>query len=451
MDNSVAMQISDDELSSLFSGFLRFRLVLLAVSGGADSMALMHLVARWRALTKEAGRAVPLIEVATVDHGLRPQSADEANAVGRASAALGFCHHLLSWTGEKPHTQLQEAARSARYALLARCLSEAGHRPAALVTAHTSDDQAETLLMRLARGSGLDGLSAIVPERPMPADSSFMLLRPLLTVPKARLVRTLQAAGMSWMEDPSNERAEFERVRIRQAHGVLTAIGIENDRLALSAHRLGRARQAIEIASRALFARVADLHDGMFARIDLAAMSTEPEELRLRVLQRSLRIFGGAARPARLSQVEALLASLDSGKTVAQTLGGCLVVAKANQLRISREPGRAPPDEIRLALGQCALWDNRFEVRVASADAGARALTVRALGRPAYTTLCAGLSKRPCPASAGAMLPSFWDGETLVAVPPLGSQIASARGPLWRGFAMCTAKFVGMETGAESE
>lgn len=405
---------------ALFGSLLRsYTHVVLAVSGGPDSMALMLLAARWAA--SGAAPAGLTMDVATVDHGLRPDSAREAEWVAEQARALGLAHTTLAWAGEKPATAIQERAREARYALL---VAHARTRaPAAVVTAHTADDQAETLLMRLGRGSGLDGLCGMVPTRPLLQDGSVDLVRPLLGVPKAALADLLRAGGLSWLEDPSNVKEEFERVRLRAAEAHLAALGLSREKLARSASRLVRAREALEEIAEARIAALVDAHDGIYASLDRAGFAREPAEIRVRILKRVLAAFGGEARAAQLSQVEALEAALTRGGLVAQTLGGCIVSQGRTTLRVYREPGHGGLPEMALLPGEEVLWDWRFRVRYGEAlaeESSAPPVVVRPLGLSAYATLRDTLepAERP-PARAAAGLPAIWRGETLVAAPAL--------------------------------
>ena len=193
-----AEPLRDDELAALFSPLASFPVAILAVSGGADSVALMRLAARWQ--KRHAPHVI--LQVATVDHGLRANARKEADWVAQQAAALGFEHATLTWRGDKPATGIQDAARQARYRLLAEhARAAAASGPVAVVTAHTEDDQAETLLMRLARGSGLDGLTAMAEQRVIEADC--VLLRPLLGVSGARLRATLEAEGSRGSKIPA--------------------------------------------------------------------------------------------------------------------------------------------------------------------------------------------------------------------------------------------------------
>ena len=422
--------VHDRDLDALIGQPLTpFRRVVLAVSGGSDSMALMVLVARWAA----SGRipADVLIDVATVDHGLRAESAREADWVAERARALGFRHTTLAWSGEKPQSAVQEEARAARYALLT-AHAQAGPQPAAIVTGHTADDQAETLIMRLGRGSGLDGLSGMSPARPLMPDSSVVLVRPLLSLSKSALQGLLVRAGGTWLDDPSNDSLDFERVRLRAADANLEALGLSNAKLALSARRLSRARQALEVLTQEKLSALVAVHGGSYASLSRQAWAAEPAEIRVRLLARLLDTFGGFARPAQLSQIEALEEVLAEGRPIAQTLGGCMVSQGWTTLRLYREPGRQALADAVLEPGREILWDRRFRVAYRAPEEGdveARPVSVRPLGLAAYATLRDALddAERP-PARAAATLPSVWCEDRLLAVAGLpGGPLTDAR------------------------
>lgn len=401
--------VADDELDGLFAGLASYRLLVLAVSGGVDSMALMHLAKRW--VSRSGGR--PELRVATVDHALRETSRREAEDVGRAAGDLGLAHAILTWRSAKPASGVQAAARAARYELLAQHLAGLGEPNAALLTAHTADDQAETLLMRLARGSGLDGLAAMSERRPLLSGLPFDLCRPLLGTSKARLTATLQNAGIRWCEDPSNSRPEFERVRLRGAAEALANVGLTPDKLALSARRLARARLVVEREAAEFEARVLQSHGGAFATIDRDGFAAGDLELRLRMLSRVLTAFGGATPAPRMAEVEALVEKLERGSSFVATLGGCVVKA-GRAVRVFREPGRLSQAE-EAVRDVPLLWDRRFRVSVHERGSASDLLTVRPLGAAGYATLRRHDSSLP--ALAASTLPSFWSGPSLVAVP----------------------------------
>jgi tRNA(Ile)-lysidine synthase len=349
-DNS---PISAQDAKRLFGDWKTALALVLAVSGGPDSVALMWLMARWR---RSLSRGPRLIAV-TVDHGLRPEAAREAREVKRLARALELPHRTLHWTGAKPSTGVPAAAREARYRLLAEAAKAAG--ASHIVTAHTRDDQAETLLMRLLRGSGIAGLAAMA--RVSPRDD-VMLARPLLDVPKARLIATLNKANIGFAEDPTNRDPAFTRPRLRALLPALAAEGGDARALARLAARLSRANAAVEVladgAERYLALKgQGALHSARDAVVfDAAAFAGLPEEIRLRLLMRALDRFGHEGRP-ELGKLEVLLGQLDrsltespvksraskSGNRFKQTLAGAMVSLKTGQIRIEPAPARRRP------------------------------------------------------------------------------------------------------------
>lgn len=321
--------LADFELGPLFSGLSSFQKVLVAVSGGPDSMALLHLLHRWRGVG---------IAAATVDHGLRAEAREEAELVAKFCGTLGIHHRILDWSGEKPATGIQEAARAARYALLAACAKD--EQAQAIVTAHTRDDQAETFLMRLARGSGLSGLVSI---RARSQRGGFPLLRPLLEVPKSRLIGTLRQAGIGYAEDPSNKDPRFTRVRLRGLMDTLKKEGIGPARVALLSQRLARADAALESAvdeaERNLFVK----GEGRITA-EAAALFRLPDEISLRLIGRAVGRLGneGAAELAKLESLHAALKEArEQGETLKRTLAGASLGLDRGNLVIETAPPRS--------------------------------------------------------------------------------------------------------------
>ncbi len=359
-DNSV---ISAQDAKGLFADWKAAPAIVLAVSGGPDSIALMWLAARWR---NALARGPRLIAV-TVDHGLRPEAAREAREVKRLARSLDLPHRTLRWTGVKPKTGLPAAARIARYRLLAQAARASGATH--ILTAHTRDDQAETLLMRLLRGSGIAGLAAMARQSER---DGVWLARPLLDVSKSQLIATLKKAKVGFADDPTNHDTNFTRPRLRAVMPVLAAEGGDTRNLARLAARLARANAAVEIlvdgaerylalrdheASRsrrhakAPEAEAADVMD-----FDSKAFAALPEEIRLRLLLRTINRFGHEG-PAELGKVEALLAVLDravagsakgrdpnrgssSNFRLKQTLAGALVSLVDGRIRVEPAPHR---------------------------------------------------------------------------------------------------------------
>jgi tRNA(Ile)-lysidine synthase len=308
--------ISARDAKLLFADWKAAPALLLAVSGGPDSIALMWLAARWRGALAHGPRLVAV----TVDHGLRTAAAAEAREVKRLARTLDLEHRTLRWTGPKPATGLPAAARSARYRLLAKAARESGATH--ILTAHTRDDQAETLLMRILRGSGIAGLAAMARESER---DGVLLARPFLDVAKSQLIATLEKAKLGFADDPTNRDPHFTRPRLRALMPALAAEGGDPRNLARLASRLARANAAVEIlvdgAERYLALRDRDAPRSGFdaSSFDAKAFAAMPEEIRLRLLKRAIDRFGHEG-PTELGKVEALLAALDW--VVAQTRGG---------------------------------------------------------------------------------------------------------------------------------
>lgn len=315
-----------------FAALGQARGLLLAVSGGPDSLALMALAARWSAPR-------PPIAVATVDHGLRATSAAEAADVGRMANGFGFDHAILNWTGEKPATGLPAAARVARYRLLAAQARVLGADT--IVTAHHADDQAETVLMRLLRGSGPAGLAGMAALAPLPGHeaSGLSLARPLLCWPKADLVAFCRAEGLAFFEDPTNADENFRRPQLRRLVPLLAGQGFSRDAILRLANRAARAEEAVAELAAERFAALTAMREPARFEAPAAAILPLPAELLIRLLSAEItRISAGAA--PRLEQVEALAARLRAGAPVAATLGGVVVRLSARRLVLKLQPPR---------------------------------------------------------------------------------------------------------------
>ena len=330
-DNS---PISASEAKTLFAGWRDVPALVLAVSGGPDSVALMWLAARWR---KGFARGPQLLAV-TIDHGLRAEAAREAREVKRLARLLEIDHRTLRWTGDKPRRGVPAAAREARYRLLAQAAR--GARASHVLTAHTRDDQAETLLMRLLRGSGIAGLSGIARESER---DGIRLVRPLLDVPKSRLIATLNKAKIAFADDPTNHDAAFTRPRLRALLPLLAAEGGDARGLARLASRLARANAAVEVLADGAERYLALKGDPSVAGLDARAFAGLPEEIRLRLLRRNLDRVGHEG-PAELGKVEALLATLDEAiaaqSGLKTTLAGAVVSLARGRIRIAPAPLR---------------------------------------------------------------------------------------------------------------
>jgi len=329
-----AAPVSATEAKSLFGDLASSPGLLLAVSGGPDSTALMWLAARWRKSLKIKPRLIAV----TVDHGLRKKSKHEAKTVRKQARKLGIEHRILNWTGMKPKTAIQENARRARYRLLAEAAKAAG--AAHVLTAHTLDDQAETVLMRMARGSGMAGLAGMARRSRL---DGLILVRPFLDLPKARLIATLDKAKVSFADDPSNADPRFTRARLRPLMRKLAEEGLDARRLSLLARRLRRADAAIEAEVDRVMAGWA-VADGRIA-VPAAEFAALPGEIALRALGRSIARCGDEG-PAELGKLESLLAAAWPAAQKPQktpfrrTLAGALLTIAGGQMLVEQAPAR---------------------------------------------------------------------------------------------------------------
>lgn len=324
-----------EETANLFRAWDCARGILLAVSGGPDSVALMLLAAAWA-----NRRGAPPLSVATVDHDLRPDSRSEAEQVARWAAALGLPHEILVWDGPKPRSRIQELARQARYDLLFRHAASIGADIVA--TAHHADDQAETILFRLLRGSGIGGLAGMRVSRER---HGLTHSRPLLLCSKAQLVAYCAAQGHPYFEDPSNRNPDYARTRMRAMGGAFAGHGLDRAALLRLGRRAARAEAALTERAQALRADLpARREPGRFSA-DISSLADQPEEILLRILGCEIKALSDAARHLRLARLEtltlALQQALRSGVPFAATLGGAaLQLSQTRILTIRRESGR---------------------------------------------------------------------------------------------------------------
>lgn len=342
--------VSTSEARSLFSGWKASPALVLAVSGGPDSIALMWLAARWRKALKNGPRLVAV----TVDHGLRKEAAREARDVKQLAATLDVEHQTLKWSGDKPATGLPSVARDARYRLLAQAAKSCG--ASHILTAHTRDDQAETVIMRLSRGSGIAGLAAMARETDR---NGVVLARPFLDLPKSRLVATLEKAGIAFADDPTNHDARFTRPRLRALMPALAAEGADARSLARLAGRLARANEALDVMTDGAERYLASIDGAGSANgFDLAAFAALSAEIRVRLLMRAINRIGHEG-PAELGKVEALMEAIDGivsgkksgagGTRLKQTLAGAVISITKSRVLILPAPPRGRRSGRRMA------------------------------------------------------------------------------------------------------
>lgn len=373
----------------------------VAVSGGGDSVALLHMA------IAVAGQ--DRVAAVTVDHGLRPEAAQEAAQVAAFCASRGIAHATLHWGGWRGRGtgqgNLQAAAREARYALIADWAQAKGL--VAVLLGHTRDDQAETFLMRLSREAGLDGLSGMARDFDR---AGMRWLRPLLDIGRNDLRDCLRATGIGWSEDPSNDDLRFERVRARQALAALAPLGIGAAGLGRVMAQLSDARDALRSMVRDVAGRM--IHDD---RGDLVlnwtGLATQPGEVRRRCIVAALVWVGRATYPPRRENVAQLILALEHDGQ--RTLGGCVLRRKGHDLRISREAaalrGVAGPTD--------RVWDGRWQLDGPHAPA----LEIRVLGDVGLR-YCPDWRDSGLPRASLAASPAVWAGDSLVAAPLAGLQ-----------------------------
>lgn len=381
----------------------------VAVSGGGDSMALLHL----------AHRACPgAVRAVTVDHGLRPDSAAEAATVAAFCAAHAIAHTTLRWQGPLPGGNLMDQARHARTRLIADWAK--GQGVSAVLLGHTADDQAETLLMTLARAAGLDGLSGL---RPQWQAEGITWHRPLLEMSRADLRRYLVAQGLSWAEDPSNDNDRFTRARARKALKALAPLGLTAARLAHSVRNLAAARAALqEVTAAAAQTHVREIAGALV--LDGAALDRLPDDIQRRLLIAALRWISAAPHPPREAQLAQLRSRLQARRDA--TLGGVRFRWTEGRLMMVREPRAAQGP---VPMGR--VWDGRWQLS-GPAPQGAE---IRALG-PAGLRACPDWQAHG-PREALIVSPALWVGDTLIAAP-----LAGFSGPFHATLSQPFAKFI---------
>ncbi len=419
-----AFPLTADEFAQLMERLAPFEsapALALAVSGGADSMALALLAAAWA--SSRGGTVTALI----VDHRLRSEATAEAELTRARLSARGIAVEILTRAGAAPSADLQAFARDARYALLTGWCRE--HGVLHLVTAHHRDDQAETLLLRLARGSGLAGLAAMPGIAHLDA---CRLLRPLLSVPPARLRATLQEAGQPWVEDPSNSNEAFARIQLRNNAARLAALGLDSARLAATAGHLGRARAAIEDQVARLLAKCVSIHPAGFATVTLPELVAASPDIALRALAAVITCIGGQAVTPRFERLQALRSALIGEAFRPRTLSGCRIVPQRGTILVFRELAAiAPP----LPVGrEPSRWDNRFLITLSGRGECDDTLAVSALGAEQSDRLrrLKGIGGEDIPARVWPTLPTVRRKGTILAVPHLAcaaSEAADEIGP----------------------
>lgn len=388
--------------------------IAVACSGGPDSLALAVLADEWA--RGQGGCVTALI----VDHAMRPDSAAEAGRASRWLDLLGIQSEILTREGPAPAADRQAAARRARYALIRKWCEAAGVLH--LLLGHHRQDQAETLLLRLARGSGVDGLGAMAPIVEL---AELRLLRPLLDVPRERLVALLDERGQPYVEDPTNRDDTFARARMRSILPRLAGEGLTVERLAGTARRMARARSALEQATTALLAEAVAVYPQGYAVLSPAPLLHAPEEIGLRALSRLLACVGGGEHVTRLERLERLYGWLEAGTGGGRTLAGCRILRRRAGILVCRE---AAAVEAQTVAHDGAMWDGRF--RLAARNRLAPDVRIGALGSDGWCQVVSEvpeLAHAPVPEPVRAGFPALRDLDGVLAVPHLKYRRRSPR------------------------
>ncbi len=383
----------------------------LAVSGGGDSMAMLALAVPW---ARHMGIA---LRVATVDHGLRDDSAAEAEMVAAECAVLGLEHAILRWQGWDGRGNTQMAARDARRALIQDWRGDIQH----VLFAHTQDDQAETVLMRLARGSGVEGLSGMSAQS-QTADG-WHVLRPLLSTTRAELRHFVEVLKVPFVDDPSNADPRFDRIKARNALSHLDALGLTADRLAATAAAMQLSRDALN--NRMQMMSDASVRMGFgHLQIDRDVFATIEPDTQRRLMAHALQWTAHAAYRPRLSSLTRVLDDVQGGASA--TLHGCQIIVGKTRLHVVRELRKvrdqtAAPDQ---------AWDTVWRLKHPTEASSSH---IAALGPNGLAQVA-----RPggVPAAALYSLPALWqDGQVVAAaglkIATAGPEFAFIRCPNW--------------------
>jgi tRNA(Ile)-lysidine synthase len=407
----VSSPLLQEEFSQLLEALGPFEpqpLLACAVSGGADSLALLYLTTGWA--SARGGTVVAL----TVDHGLRPEAAAEARRVAELAQELGALHRTLVWEDPPVSGAVQEAARAARLRLLTTACRELNCLH--LLLAHQQDDQFETFLLRLSQKSDLDGLASMSSQRRY---GSIRLLRPLLTISKARLKATLRSVGTPWIEDPSNRDPRHMRVRLRRmiAQGALPEVALKR-----AADSFTRLRRFTEQQLSDLLADSVTFCPGGYAQIDAKSLKEMPEPLALRLLARVLQSIGGGNYPPRSRSLQRLLSQLRDPEMKKSTLGNCQLIAGRKGWLVVRETGKSELLPIR--PGETRGWQT-FRLSLCSEGlegCDPAGFTIGALGqadRRHLRSVDGETRDTGVPGPARAALPALRYLDAVVAVPHL--------------------------------
>ncbi len=368
----------------------------LAVSGGGDSMAMLALAHNWSRAWGVRLRAI------TIDHGLRPESADEAAMVAQECATLGWPHDTLAWRWDGTGN-VQDAARRGRLNLISQWRGTLQH----VLMAHTADDVAETFLIRLARGSGVDGLAAMLPKREV---ADFTVVRPCLQMRRDELRHYAQHLMVPWAEDPSNDDPKYDRARARKILSELDGMGLRFDGITDTANRMRRAADALRSqtceAARHCVSETVD--GGLLLQRD--AFAKLPHDIQLRLLASAIMWIGNADYRPRAAKLEFLLDRIMAGG--ASTLMGVKLELSGDTVRSFREYSAVA------TTVSTGIWDGRWRI----AGPSTKDMTIQALGEGISD--CPDWRDSGVPRAALMASPAIWAQGSVIAAPIAGFNAA---------------------------
>ena len=342
------LPLSDHQIDDLFSPLEDIRRIALAVSGGRDSLALMFLINKWLKNNKLEKDVVVL----TVNHQLREESNAECAEVALIAQGYGFHHKILIWHHENIKTSIQERARNARYALMINYLKE--NSIDTLVTGHTLDDKIETFLMRLSKGSGLEGLKSIQTSRNL---NGINLFRPLLIMTRDQTTKILLSENIGWIDDPTNDDEKYERIQIRNNISTLEKFNISKEMLQLTLNRLGRAHEVISNVTEKALREVLHFDSLGYVSLDYDILKAYPYEIIIKVFEKALIYVNG--KRVSLQSLERVCSEVIQTRKP-KTINGCVIYTKKNIIHITRE--NRDIESLNLKVGDLQVWDNRFTI-----------------------------------------------------------------------------------------
>ncbi len=370
----------------------------VAVSGGSDSLSLLYLIDAW------SNKKNLKIVILTVDHNLRNGSADEALYVGELCNKLGLIHKTLFWDHEDIEGNLSASAREARYRLMQNSIPS----DAILITGHTLDDQAETFLMRLRRGSGVDGLASMAEQSYLSfGNDGITIFRPLLDFERQTLRKVLKFYKVDWIEDPTNNDRSFERVRVRDLLARFVEIGIDKNTIGRTALLMQSAKTALNHFASDCYEKFGSCDNGDII-FDFSEFSKQPLDVKRRLISAAQKWISNQKYRPRLSQVDALINSLDEKVTFSGS--GTICYFHNNSIRITREANACVCE---IEASNDVIFDRRWKL---IALENCKDLTIKCLGEDGYTFLEPGIRKK-IPYKTIIALPALFNDTNLINFP----------------------------------